>query len=79
MASPAQAPWHVAQEAEALGKVFGMVFPKPLAEQGLLNLAQATFTARGDMLRPFAHSKESALFQAAIYLPSLISPMRSQA
>ena len=67
MASPAQALWHVAQVIQAFGNAFGAPTHHALAEQGLLRLAVETFAARDVMLHPFTHSKESALFQAAIY------------
>ena len=38
-----------------------------LAEHGLLQLGIETFSARDDMLKPFEHSRESCLFQAAFH------------
>ena len=67
MASPAQALWHVAQVIQAFGNAFGAPTHHALAEQGLLRLAVETFAARDEMLHPFTHTKESALFQAAIH------------
>ena len=67
MASPAQALWRVAQVMQAFGNAFGAPTHHALAEQGLLRLAVETFAARDEMLHPFAHTKESALFQAAIH------------
>ena len=66
MASPAHALWHVAQVIQAFGNAFGAPTHHALAEQGLLRLAVETFAARDDMLQPFTHSRESALFQTAI-------------
>ena len=66
MASPAQALWHVAQVIQAFGQTFGAPTHPKLAEQGLLQLAIETFAARDELLKPFAHSKESRLFQSAV-------------
>ena len=66
MASPAQALWHVSQVVQSLGHAFGSHVPPSLPEQGLLQLSLATFEARDMMLHPFAHTRESLLFQTAV-------------
>ena len=67
MASPAQSLWHLAQVAQALDRVFGVPSCPALAEQALVGLATEVFTARDNMLAPFVHTKESALFQQAFF------------
>ena len=66
MASPAQALWHVSQVVQALRHAFGEDVPQSLPEQSLLQLSIATFEARDMMLQPFAHTRESMLFQTAV-------------
>ena len=77
MASPAQALWHVAQVIQAFGNAFGAPTHHALAEQGLLRLAVESFAARDKILQqPFTHSRESALFQEAIFAKFGLSMMR---
>ena len=67
MASPAQALWRMAQIVQAIEQAYGAPPDPKFAEKGMLQLATEVFAARDDMLRPFAHTKESKLFQEAVY------------
>ena len=67
MASPAQAVWRVAQVVQALRQTFGSIDQTSLPEEGLKQLVIATFAARDQMLQPFEHTRDSSLFQQAVF------------